>query len=92
MQPGNSNRYPVMFNQNKAHDKSKDDNEEDSGDEGDSEGDNEETAAPANTGKTEVPVQEKKDNDDPQGQVVVRHLNKAERDAYYNTDELRNFS
>ena len=88
MQPGNG-KYPVMFNQNKAHAR---DDEEDSGEEGDSEGDEkEDQAAPAAPGKQEAPVRENIDNDDPK-KVAVKHMDKATRDAYYNTDELRTFS
>ena len=77
MQPGNSNRYPVMFNQQKAAAKAKaraKDDEEDSGDEADSEPDNEEAEGPAV--KNAAPVQKERDNDDQVTPVATRHMSK----------------
>ena len=88
MQPGNGGRYPVMFNQQKAAAKAKED-EEDSGDEGDSESDEKDNeGAPE---KTNAPIQKERDNDEVTP-VATKHMSKAERDAYYNTDELRSFA
>lgn len=88
MQPGNSGKYPVMFNQQKAAAKAKED-EDDSGDEGDSEPDQEDNeSAPV---KTNAPIQKERDNDEVTP-VATKHMSKAERDAYYNTDELRSFA
>ena len=91
MQPGNG-KYPVMFNQNKAH--ARDDEEEDSGEDGDSESDEkeEQAAAPAATGKQESPATASRDNDEGKSPPALKHMDKATRDAYYNTDELKGFA
>ena len=93
MQPGNSNRYPVMFDQKKDAEKAKSkEEEEDSGDEADSGSDGEDEVAPVGKNAA-APTNEKRDNDDQTtAPVLTRHMSKAERDAYYNTDELRGFA
>ena len=100
MQPGNG-RYPVMFNQQKAAAKAHArDEEEDSGEEGDSEGSDDEKdtaatgagAAPMKVGAPAGPTKETADQDEVRPAAPVNHMSKAERDAYYSTDELRTFS
>ena len=99
MQPGNG-RYPVMFNQQKAAAKARArDEEEESGEDGDSEGSDDEKETKETTGNMKVgaPIPKQpemgRDNDEEAPKVAaVNHMSKAERDAYYNTDELRSFS
>ena len=93
MQPGNSNRYPVMFDQKKDAEKAKSkEQEEDSGDEADSGSDTDEETAPGGKNAA-TPTNEKRDNDDQTTTpVLTRHMSKGERDAYYNTDELKGFA
>ena len=82
-----------MFDQKKDAEKAKSkEEEEDSGDEADSGSDGEDEVAPVGKNAA-APTNEKRDNDDQTtAPVLTRHMSKAERDAYYNTDELRGFA